>query len=446
MKIVIAGAGEVGTHLAKMLSKENQDITLIDNDQNRLDVIDSNYNLMTWNGSPSSFETLHDVSTDNTDLFIAVTPYETRNISSCAIAKQIGARKTVARIDNCEFLREENMEMLKNIGVDFLIYPENIAALEIAKALKHNWARYWREFHDGKLLLIGVKIHGNSQLLNVMLKELPGVIDTRHFHIAAIKRNSETIIPNGNDEILPDDIVYFITMPPYTEEIMKLCGKSKRNIKKALIMGGSRIARRFARLYHDDFDIKIIDSDMANCEYMATELPDCEIVCGDGRDMETLRDNNIYQYDAFLALTDASETNILACMTAKDFGVPKTIAEVENLQFLSLAENLNIGSTINKKLLASSRIYKILLDEDKSDTRFFALPDAEVAELQVEKGAKITRSQVRNLKLPYGMTLAALVRNEDVMLVNGATQIREGDYVVVFSIMGTLQKIQKWFS
>lgn len=444
MKIIIAGAGEVGTHLAKMLSKENQDITLLDSDQTKLDVIDSNYNLMTWNGSTSSLEVMREVGVKDADLFIAVTPFETRNIASCAIAKRLGATKTVARIDNSEFLVPENKQVLREIGADFLIYPEHLAANDIALSLEHNWARYWGELHDGKLLLVGVKIRANSVLLNVKLKDMPVV--ARDFHIAAIKRDNETIIPNGNDEILPDDIVYFITTPQHIQHVREICGKTKRVIKKALIMGGSRIARRFAQLYSDKFHIKIMDTDMSLCEEMATELPDCEIVCGDGRDIEVLRENNIYQYDAFLALTASSETNILTCLTAKEFGVPKTIAEVENLQFLGLAENLNIGNTVNKKLLASARIYKILLDADENDSRFYALSDAEVAEIPVKVGAKITKAPVKDLHLPFGMTLAGLVRNEDVMLVNGNTQIQPGDYVVVFSLMGTIEKIEKWFN
>ena len=444
MKIIIAGAGEVGTHLAKMLSKENQDITLLDSDQTKLDIIDSNYNLMTWNGSTSSFESLREVGVHDADLYIAVTPFETRNMASCAIAKKMGAKKTVARIDNSEFLVPENRQVIRELGIDFVIYPEHLAANDIALSLSHNWERYWGELHNGALLLIGVKIHSNSVLLNVKLKDMP--VTTHDFHIAAIKRKNETIIPNGNDEILPDDVVYFITTPPYIQQVRELCGKTKKVIKKALIMGGSRIARRFAELYHDKFHIKILETDMAVCEQLATELPDCEIVFGDGRDIEVLRENNIYQYDAFLALTDSSETNILTCLTAKEFGVPKTIADVENLQFLGLAENLNIGNTINKKLLASSRIYKILLDADESNSRFFALADAEVAEIYVKNGAKITKGAVKDLRLPFGMTLAALVRNEDVMLVNGNTHIREGDYVVVFSLMGTIQKIEKWFN
>ena len=444
MKIIIAGAGEVGTHLAKMLSKENQDITLLDNDQAKLDVIDSNYNLMTWNGSTSSFESLRDVGVKDADLYIAVTPYETRNLASCAIAKKMGARKTVARIDNSEFLVPENRQVIRELGIDFVIYPEHLAAGDIALSLSHNWARYWGELHNGDLLLIGVKIHSNSVLLNVRLKDLP--VTTHDFHIAAIKRNNETIIPNGNDEIQPDDVVYFITTPPYTEQVRELCGKTKKIIKKALIMGGSRIARRFAELYHDKFHIKILDTDMAVCEQMATELPDCEIVYGDGRDIEVLRENNIFQYDAFLAMTESSETNILACMTAKEFDVRKTVADVENLQFVSLAENLNIGTTINKKLLASGHIFKILLDTDQTNSRFLALADADVAEIQVHEGSKITKAPVRDLKLPYGMTLAGLIRGDEVRLIDGNTRIMPDDYVVLFTLQGTLEKIEKWFS
>lgn len=444
MKIIIAGAGEVGSHLAKMLSKDNQDITLLDSDQSRLDVMDSNYNLMTWNGSTSSFDDLREIGVKSTDLYIAVTPYETRNLASCAIAKKMGARKTVARIDNSEFLLPENRKIIKELGIDFVIYPEHLAANEIDRSLSHGWTTYWGELHEGKLLLIGVKIPSNSVLANVMLKDLP--VKTHDFHIAAIKRRGETIIPNGNEVIKIDDVVYFITTPPFVEQVRELCGKKNKVIKKALIVGGTRIAKRFAKLYEDKFHLRIIDDDMANCERMATDLPDCEIIHGDGRDIEVLRENNIYQYDAFLALTESSETNILTCMTAKDFGVYKTIADVENLQFVGLAENMNIDHTLNKKLLASSRIYKILLDQDESNSKFFALADAEVAEIFVKPGAKITRHKVKDLRLPFGMTLAALVRDNQVMLINGNTEILGGDYVVVFSLIGTIGRIEKWFN
>lgn len=443
MKIIIAGAGEVGTHLAKLLSNEDQDIILLDNDQERLDIINDNYNLMTWNGSTSSFETLRDAGVSSSDLYIAVTPFETRNITSCAIAKRLGAKKTIARIDNPEFLIPKNRKVLKEIGVDNLIYPEDLAADEIAMSLAHNWARYWGELHDGKLLLIGVRLHNDSSLINKQLKDLP--VKTHDFHVAAIKRENTTIIPRGNDEILYDDTVYFITTPPYVQEVMELCGKRKRVIKKVFAIGGSRVTMRFATRFHDKYHIKIVDNDRDNCEKMATALPECEIVWGDGRDIEVLRENNIDQYDAFMALTDSSETNILTCLSAREFGVPKTISDVENLQFVSQAENLNIGTIINKKILASSRIFQILLDADDTTAKCLALADAEVAEMKVREKSKITKAAVKDLRLPPGMTLAAVIRNDNVMLVGGNTRIEAGDFVVVFCMNGTISKIEKWF-
>ncbi|MDE6009936.1 MAG: Trk system potassium transporter TrkA [Muribaculaceae bacterium] len=445
MKIIIAGAGEVGTHLAKMLSNENQDIILIDSEQSKLDNIDSNYNLMTYNGSTSSFETLREIGVDECDLYIAVTPFETRNITSCSIAKRLGAKKTVARIDNDEFLLPENGRIIKEIGAEFLIYPENLAATEIDLALSHNWARYWGELHGGQLVLIGVKLHDDSHLINMKLRDV--TTGTSHdFHVAAIKRNNETIIPKGNDELRRDDIVYFITTPPYINEVRELCGKKKRVIKRAMIAGATGITARFAQLYSSKYSIKIIDCDRSLCEEFATRFPNCELVCGDTRDIEVLRENNIYQYDAFLAMTDSSETNILSCLTAKEFGVPKTIADVENLQFFSQAENLNIGTILNKKLLASSRIFKILLDADESNSKFLVLADAEVAEMQAKAHSKITRAPVKDLHLPFGMTLAALVRGSTCELISGMTQIEPGDYVVVFCLSGTFSKMEKWFN
>ncbi len=444
MKIIIAGAGEVGTHLAKMLSNENQDIILIDSDQKKLDDLDSHYNLMTLCGSTSSFSTMRQAGIQNADLYIAVTPFETRNITSCSIAKKLGVKKTVARIDNFEFMKKENKMILKELGIDTLIYPEYLAAQAINLALSHNWARYWGEMGNGQLIMIGVKIRDNSTLCGLKLRELP--VSAHHFHVAAIKRNAETVIPGGNDSIEKDDIVYFITTPEYVEEVRELCGKKTRIIRKVMIMGGSQIALRFCSEYHDRYQIRLIDIDRERCEYLATEIPEIEVINGDGRDVEVLRENAIYQYDAFMSLTSKSETNILSCLTAKDFGVPKTIADVENLQFYSLAENLNIGTSINKKLMASSSIFQILLDSDESNSKFLALADAEVCEMEVKEKAKITKAPVKDLKLPWGMTLAALIRDGKAMLIGGMTHIQAHDKVVVFCLTGTISKIERWFN
>lgn len=444
MKIVIAGAGEVGSHLAKLLSREEQDIILIDQDAERLEVIDANYNLMTRRGSPMSFSVLRDAGVEQSDLFIAVTPFETENLIAASVAKSLGAHKTVARIDNYEFMEKSHTEFFTRMGVNKLIYPEYLAAREIITSLERTWVRHWFEIHDGELTVVGVKIRENAALNGMQLKDLSR--NTNAFHVAAIRRSHETIIPRGDDRVQTNDILYFTTTPGHLDSIRRICGKSQKDIRKVLIMGGSRIAIRLIALAGDRYKFKIIDIDRARCEKLCERCPDTRIVHGDARDLETLIEEGIDDMDAFVALTASSETNILACLTAKEHGVLKTIAEVEDLQFFSAAENLNIGTVINKKLLASSNIFQMLLDADSASSKFMALADADVAEIEVKPGSKITKAAVKDLNLSRDMTLAGIIRDGKGMLVGGNTRLVPGDRAVVFCLSGAIHKIERLFS
>ncbi len=443
MKIIIAGAGEVGSHLAKLLSREEQDIIVIDQDSGKLENLNSNYNLMTLVGSPTSFNTLHEARVDQCDLFIAVTPFETSNVTACEIAKSLGAQKTVARIDNHEYLKDEHRDFFTCMGVNHLIYPEYLAAQEIITALRRSWVRNWFELHNGEIILVGVKVRENASIVGHQLKELAS---QRTFHVSAIKRRHETIIPRGDDSIKANDIVYFTTTHDHVDDLLTICGKTNRKVKKVMVMGGSCIAIRFANLAGDEFKIKIIDNDRDNCRKLAEECPDAEIIYGDARDNEVLRDEGIEDIDAFVALTDSSETNILGCMTSREMGAWKTIAEVENIQFISEAEGLNIGTIINKKLLASSKIFQLLLDADSTSSKCLALADAEVAEIEAKPKSKITCGPVKDLKLFRDMTIAGLIRNGRGMLVDGHTIIEPGDHVVVFCLSGAIHKVEKLFN
>lgn len=444
MKIVIAGAGEVGTHLAKLLSRENQDITLIDTDGDRLAIMDATCNLLTYRGSPISFSVLREARVGKCDLFIAVTPEETTNVVACTMAKSIGAKKTVARIDNYEFMRDNNPQFFRNQGIDVMIYPEYLAAKEILKALQRNWVRNWFEIHEGQLIVVGVKIRDTAPLANTQLKDLSSV--THEFHVSAIKRNHETIIPRGDDFIRPGDIIYVTTTLSGIDDLREKCGKRQADIRKVVIMGGSRIAVRLIAMAGNKYRFRIIELDRNRCKRLTELCPDAEVIHADARDIDILREEGIEETDAFIALSDRSETNILTSLTAKECGVHKTVAEVEDIQYISEAENLNIGTTINKKLLASARIFQMLLDEDSESSKFMALADADVAEIEVRPGAKVTRALVKDLCLSRDMTIAGLIREGKGMLVGGNTQILPGDHVVVFCLSGVIHKIERLFS
>lgn len=446
MRIVIAGAGEVGSHLAKLLSREEQDIIVLDKDVAKLNRLDSNYNLMTVIGSPTSFNDQKAAGVGSEcDLFIAVTPYENTNLIACGIAKKLGARKTVARIDNFEYLNAANRPFFTSIGVDHLIYPEFLAAQEIMQALSRPWARIWFELHDGELILIGVRVNDHAEIMGKKLKDL--TFSQHTYHVSAIKRRHETIIPRGDDVIKPGDLLYFTTTREYVDDIRRICGKQDSKVRNVMIMGGGRIAVRLVNLASSKFRMTIIDDDLERCR----QLPEiCQgqkvkIIHGDARNNETLVEEGIDTVDAFVALTDFSETNILACLSAKELGVHKSVAEVENIQFISEAEGLNIGTVINKKLLASSKIFQLLLAADEQSSKVMALADAEVAEIEVRPGSKITRKPIMEQTLIREMTLAGLIRDGKGMLVTGRTQIQAGDHVLVFSLSGHMHKVEKYF-
>ena len=445
MKIVIAGAGNVGIHLAKLLAGENQDITLIDESPEKLARLDSSFDLLTIQESPVSLHGLKEAGAGSADLFVAVTTDESRNIISAQLAHYLGAKKTVARINNYEYLQPKNMEYFNSIGLDSLIYPELLAAKDIVDGMKLSWIRQWWEFAGGALVMMGIKLRDNAQILNKPLAELGKELP---YHIVAILREGETIIPSGHDTMQAGDLVYFMTMKKHIPHIRKIAGKEELpDVRDVIIMGGSRIAVRTAQLMPDYMNLKIIESDMERCERL-TELGDDKvmIINGDGRDPSLLLSEGIKHTEAFVALTDNSETNILACLAAKRFGVTKTIAEVENIDYINMAEKLDIGTVINKKKIAASHIYQMMLDADVTNVKCLTFANADVAEFNVKDGAKITRSQVKDISLPRGVTIGGLIRNKEAILVTGNTQIQSGDHVVVFCLEGMIKTIEKYFN
>ena len=446
MKIIIAGAGAVGTHLAKLLSGEKQDIILMDDDEERLGRLGSNFDLLAVNISPTSISGLKEAGVAGADLFIAVTPDESRNMTACMLATSLGAKKTVARINNYEYLLPKHKEFFAKLGVDSLIYPEMLAAKEIVDAVKMSWIRQWWEFAGGALVLLGTKMKETAEILNVPLHELGG--RNIPFHIVAIKRGSETIIPRGDDTIILNDIVYFTTTKKYIPYIRKIAGKeNEADIRNVMIMGGSRIAVRTVQYMPEYMRTKIIESDFNRCNRL-TELVDDKvmIINGDGRDMELLLEEGIKNTEAFVALTGNSETNILACLAAKRLGISKTVAEVENIDYISMAESLDIGTVINKKFFAPSHIYQMMLDADVSNVKCLTFANADVAEFTVKAGSRITRSQVKDVGLPKGATIGGLIRNGEGILVTGNTTIMENDHVVVFCLGMMIKKLEKFFN
>ena len=343
MKVVIVGAGAVGTHLSKLLSREHQDCVLIDDNEERLAAL-SEYDVMTYDASPTSIKALKEAGVSHADLFVGVTPEETTNLTACMIAHSLGAKKTVARIDNYEYLSQQNKELFKQMGIDSLIYPEVLAAIDINNGLKLSWVRQRWDVHDGALTLLGIKLRETAEILNQPLRDLCGPNDP--YHVVAIKRGEDTIIPGGLDELRVGDLVYFMTTQEYIPYIRKIVGKEHyADVKNVIVMGGDKTAVRAALTAPDYMNIKIIEKNPKRCEKLNELLgnSDTMVIHGDGRDLGLLEEEGIRNTQAFVALTGNAETNILACLTAKRLGVRKTVAMVENLDYVKMAEDSGNG-------------------------------------------------------------------------------------------------------
>lgn len=446
MKIIIAGAYAIGSHLAKLLSRNNQDIVLIDDDEQRLENISSDYDILTMHASPTSLAALKNAGAAEANLYIAVTPDENLNMNSCVMAKAIGAKKTVAKVNNYEFVEPEMAKFYEKLGIDSLIYPENLAAYDIVNGLKMSWVRQRWDVHGGALVMLGIKLRETCEILDRPLKEL--CKPDSPYYIVAIRRDGDTIIPGGNDVLKMYDLVYFMVTKQYIPYVRKIVGKEHYvDVKNVMIMGGGDTAVRALKNMPEYMNVKLMEHDVERCDILNDQIDDQRVMVinGDGRDLQLLNEEGIHTTQAFVALTSNAETNILACLTAKRMGVRKTVAAVENLDYVNMAVSLDIGTIINKKAIAASHIYQMMLDAEVNNVRFLMTANADVAEFTAHPKSKVTKKRVFELGLPNGATIGGLVRNGDGHLVSGGTQIEAGDIVVVFCYNVRMEKLEKFF-
>lgn len=445
MRIIIAGAGEVGTHLAKLLSRENLDVCLMDKDPERLGDLETSYDIITKIGSSTSIRDLKDIGTHDADLFIAVTPYETENMTACLIANQIGAKKTLARIDNYEYLLPENKLFFENMGLNHLIYPEVLIAEEIEESLKTNWMSYHFNLCEGALELCVIKISEQSEIIGKTFKS--GIYAHGRYRIVAIKRENETLIPKGDDEVLLGDMIYAVCTRENMNFLREHVGKTLHEVKRIMFLGGSRIAQKAVQSLPSTLRIKIIEKDRELCYRLSEKLSNALIINADGSDMNVLREEGILETDAFVAVTGSSESNIFACLAARQFGVQKTVADVENIDYVPMAEKLDVGTILNKKTLTASYIYQMLMNGRvilKMHNLISA--DAEIIEFLATDNSRIISNKIKNLSLPKDVNIGAIVRAGEGILVNGDTTILPGDQVAVFCKRNALRYIEKYFN
>lgn len=446
MKIIIAGAGEVGTHLAKMLNNEDHDITVIDPNVDNLKDIDYALDLLTITGSAISLEVLKEAKIKKTDLFIAVAHSEETNLTAAMLAKKLGAKKTIARVDNNEYIEPKNISYFTSLGIDYLIYPERIAAREVVHLLGQAEISEFVDFSGGKLSLYVLKLGENAPVIDKTLINVIKENDEIEFRAVAITRNGETIIPRGHDYFQVNDLVYVVTNRSGIRDVLKYSGKKKLDIKDVMILGGSRIGKRTAKSLEGRFNIKLIEIDKGKSAELADYLTNALVINGDGRNIDLLVEEGLPNMDTFISVTGNSEVNILSCMLAKRMGVKKTIAEVENIDYIDLAENMGIDTIINKKLITASRIFKFTMSAKVESMKCLTGSDAEVLEFVAKPGSKITHGRLRDIEFPKDAIVGGIIRKDKGMIAKGDTHIKADDRVVVFALPSAVKKMDNFFN
>jgi len=443
MRIIIVGAGSVGTHLAKYLSGEQMDIFVIDKDGSKLTMLDSEYNLMTIEGDGSEFSTLRQAEAGKADLFIAVTDATERNIVICGIAKSMGAKMTVARVDRQDYLEIGNLNVLRSMGVDNAIFPEFLLGQEIIEALKHPWTRNWYEFNDEKMILVGLRLSENAPVAGKYLRDLS--TGQRFFHVVAIRRHFKTLIPKGDCQLFANDILYVTITISNQEKLAYIAGKRPFETKKVVIAGSGKTVEMTLRSAPKTFKFTIIENNADRAQALIHHFPGCDVIVGEPSEPNVLEEAGVANADAFVSLTDTSEGNILSCLIAKDLGIRKTVANIEHPYFFNMGESFNIGTIINKQLLMANAIFQLMIDSGSLSTKCLVLPDADMVKLEIKPGSKIISVPVKDLKIPKEITFAGLIRYGQGELVTGLTEFQAGDLVFVVCLKGGLQKAKKLF-
>ena len=453
MKIIIEGAGEVGIHLAKMLAAEANDITVIDPQEDRLNKLATSADVVTLEGQPSSIRSLKEANIEKADLFIAVNPgtHQDVNVVSALLAKKLGCKKVCARVDDEDYLSYDNRYLFTEMGIDMLFFPERIAATEIVDLLRRTASTDSMDFARGKLRIAVFKLEEDSPLLDMNVNEFTTAMgakeDQLNFRVVAVSRGDETIIPDAGMKFKYHDLVFIITTREGLDPIMAFLGKSNIEVGKLMILGASQIGSMVAKGMSRQLErIKVIDTDKARCLDLSEKTDDNVLVInGDGRNSDFLLEQNIKDYDAFVAVTDNDEANILACVVAKKFGVPRTVAQVENLEYIQLAEDMGVDAVINKKLITAGKIFKMTLSNKVRFIKYMSGTQAEVLEYIVSPGSKITRAPLMDLDFPENAIIGGIIRGNESFIAVGSTRIEAYDRVAVFALPEAVKQVDRMF-
>ena len=447
MRTVIVGAGEVGFHIAERLCREGHDVVVIDRDpapqaraQDRLDV-------MTLVGNGCSPRVLEEAGIREAGMLIAVTDSDEVNIAACTLAKEYGVARRIARVRDPEFSEHPFLEHGRRLGIDLLINPTIVVAEEILDLIKTPAAAEVGKFVEGRVMMLGLQVAAGAPILTHPLHALKPFHATTPFLIVALYREGRLLIPDGNTEVAPGDHVYFISRRESINDILTLLGKKESIVQRVLVIGGGRVGVRVAELLERErFTVKLLELQPDRCEELSHRLAQTLVLCGDGTDAGTLMEEGIGGMDAVVTVTDDEATNILAALLAKEQGAKKVIALIKRPHLLHLLPQLGIDAAICPRIATANVILKYV--RKGRVLSIFEMPesDAETLELAVAPGSPVAGKAVREVGLPSGAIVGAIVHRDEIVIPRGDTVFHPEDRVVVFALPAAIPDLERLFA
>ena len=446
MKIIIAGAGDVGSHLATLLASEQQDIVLIDQNREVLENVNASLDVQTIWGDSSSLSILKRAEVGRANLFLAVTTSEKDNLVSCILAKKLGASITVARVNNQEYLEAEQQEIFHNLGVDHLISPTVLAAEEISRLLEYQGVTDVFSFEEDKINLFGIFLDATSDLTGQTIYQVNQRFKDFNFKPIAILRGRNTVLPESHVVLSRNDHVYFLTDKDHRNELLEQLGILRSQIKKVMIIGGGTLGQTTARLLEQSYEVTIVEEDKNLCKKMVASLDDTLVVKGDPGDYELLKEEGLGKMDAFLALTPNSETNILTSLMASEHGVKKTVALVDNVHYIHISQHIGVDTLINKKLISANNIFRFVRKGKIEAIASLHGVEAEVIEFIIhKKNNQLTKKAIGQLKMPKGAIIGSVFRDEELIVPDLDFTFKQNDRVIVLSMPEAIHKVESLF-
>lgn len=445
MKIVIAGAGDMGYHLAQQLSYENKDIILIDLDKDALDNASSHLDVMTIMGDATSLEILKSANVREAHMFMAVTTSEKTNLLAATLAKQLGANRVIARVRNHDYLHPENEIYFKNIGIDNIISPSMLCSGEIFNMVKNSTFTDVFEFEGGKLNVVGITLDQFSTMVNKKISDMRENSIFEDIKIIAIVRDQMTIIPRGNTIIRNNDHVFFISNKKAVESIIELLGQRKVTIKNIMIIGGDDLAYTTARKLEDEYRVTLIHKDKERCKWLSERLDNTLVINGDYKNIELLLEEGLEEMEAFISLTESSETNIITSLSAKNHGVYKTIAHVDTREYIHISHSIGVDSLINKKLVAANQVTRFLRKGNVEAISGIYGVDAEFIQYVITKNNRVTKKALKDLHFPDSAIVAGVIRGEQVFIPDGEFVLQLNDKAIVMALPEAKVPLEKLF-